>query len=116
MNIPNAQQGVHLAFYCHTRARHDGMLAYEWLLELAKRRGIAGGSAFRAICGYGRHGVLREEQFFELADDLAVKVEFLLSEAHAQTLLEAVRASGVDAVYAIAPASFGVLGKPVSAP
>ncbi|WP_199097428.1 DUF190 domain-containing protein [Dyella sp. ASV21] len=116
MNLPNVRQGVQLALYCHTRARHDGVLTYEWLLEMAKKQGIGGGSAFRAICGYGRHGVLREEQFFELADDLAMKVEFLLTESQAQTLLEAVRASGVDAVYAIAPASFGALGKPATPP
>ncbi|MFC4527890.1 DUF190 domain-containing protein [Dyella halodurans] len=112
MNQEALQQGVQLSFYCHTRARHDGVLMYEWLLERAKKSGIGGGSAFRAMCGFGRHGVLREEQFFELADDLAVKVEFLLSEAQAQMLLEAVRASGVDVVYAIAPASFASLGKP----
>ncbi|WP_267223816.1 DUF190 domain-containing protein [Dyella silvae] len=105
------RQGIQLAFYCHTRARHDGVLVYEWLLERAKEQGIGGGSAFRAICGFGRHGVLREEQFFELADDLSVKVEFLLTEAQAQTLLETVRAAGVDAVYAIAPTNFGVLGR-----
>ncbi|WP_445144181.1 DUF190 domain-containing protein [Dyella sp. Tek66A03] len=111
MNQETLHQGVQLSFYCHTRARHDGVLMYEWLLERAKKSGIGGGSAFRAMCGFGRHGVLREEQFFELADDLAVKVEFLLTEAQAQTLLEAVRACGVDAVYAIAPASFASLGK-----
>jgi uncharacterized protein len=105
------QQGVLLSFYTHTRARHDGKLVYEWLLEHARGHGIGGGSAFRAICGFGRHGVLREEQFFELADDLAVKVEFLLSEAQSQALLKTVRDSGVDAVYAIASASFGLLGK-----
>ncbi|RDI97931.1 DUF190 domain-containing protein [Dyella solisilvae] len=105
------RQGVLLSFYCHTRARHDGVLVYEWLLEHARQQGVGGGSAFRAISGFGRHGVLREEQFFELADDLAIKLEFLLSEAQARALLETVRASGVDAVYALAPASFGVLGK-----
>lgn len=104
-------QGVLLSFYAHTRAKHDGVLVYEWLLEHAKKQGIGGGSAFRAICGFGRHGVLREEQFFELADDLAVKVEFLLNQAQARLLVDAVRSAGVDAVYAIAPASFGVLGK-----
>ncbi|MHA6202878.1 DUF190 domain-containing protein [Dyella soli] len=104
-------QGVQLSFYCHTRARHDGVLMYEWLLERARKIGIGGGSAFRAVCGFGRHGVLREEQFFELADDLAVKVEFLLTEAQAQTMLEAVRACGVDVVYAMSPASFASLGK-----
>jgi PII-like signaling protein len=104
-------QGVQLSFYTHTRARHDGKLVYEWLLEHARKHHIGGGSAFRAICGFGRHGVLREEQFFELADDLAVKVEFLLTEAQSAALLQTVRESGVDAVYAIAPTKFGVLGK-----
>jgi PII-like signaling protein len=107
----NPQQGVLLSFYTHSRARHDGKLVYEWLLEHARGHGIGGGSAFRAICGFGRHGVLREEQFFELADDLAVKVEFLVSETQAQTLIQTVRESGVDAVYATACASFEVLGK-----
>jgi PII-like signaling protein len=105
------QQGVQLSFYTHTRARHDGKLVYEWLLEHARSHGIGGGSAFRAICGFGRHGVMREEQFFELADDLAVKVEFLLSEAQSQALLQTVRESGVDAVFAISAASFGILGR-----
>ncbi|WP_114238156.1 DUF190 domain-containing protein [Dyella sp. C9] len=108
-------QGVYLTFFCHILARHDGKLLYEWLLERAKKSGIGGGSAFRAVCGYGRHGVLHEEAFFELADDLPVKVEFLLTEEQAKTLLDAVRTCGVDAVYAIAPASFGVLGKPPKA-
>lgn len=109
--MENPSQGVLLSFYTHARARHDGKLVFEWLLEHARKQGIGGGSAFRAICGFGRHGVLREEQFFELVDDLAVKVEFLVSEAKAQALVQAVRDSGVDAVYAIASASFGVLGK-----
>jgi Uncharacterized conserved protein len=52
------------------------MLLSEWLLEQAKQHGLGGGSVFRAIAGFGRHGVLHEEQFFELADDLPVKVEF----------------------------------------
>jgi PII-like signaling protein len=106
-------QGVLLSFYCHTRARHDGVLVYEWLLEHAKKHGVGGGSAFRAISGYGRHGVLHEEQFFELADDLAVKVEFLLSPPQARALLDTVRSIGIDAVYALSPASFGTLGKTV---
>lgn len=105
------REGRLLSFYCHQRARHDGKLVYEWLLELARRQGIGGGSAFRAVAGYGRHGVLHEEQFFDLADDLPVKVEFLLDETQAESLLAAVRAAGVDAVYASTPATFEILGR-----
>ena len=101
---------MHLTFYCHSRTKHDGMLLSEWLLEQAKARGLGGGSVFRAIAGFGRHGVLHEEQFFELADDLPVKIEFLLREEQAELLLQLVRGAGVDATYASMPASFAVLG------
>lgn len=110
MNQKTLQQGVHLIFYCHARARHDGMLLSEWLLERARSLGIGGGSVFRAISGYGRHGVLHEEQFFELADDLPIKIEFLLLDEQAETLLQLVREARVDATYARSPTSFAVLG------
>jgi PII-like signaling protein len=111
MNPQNLQRGVHLTFYCHSRAKHDGMPLSEWLLEQARQRGIGGGSVFRAIAGFGRHGVLHEEQFFELADDLPVKIEFLLRDDQAATLLQLVRDAGVDATYARWPADFEMLGK-----
>ncbi|MET4569829.1 DUF190 domain-containing protein [Rhodanobacter soli] len=111
MNQENLQHGVHLYFYCHSRAKHDGVLLSEWLLEQAKAHGLGGGSVFRAIAGFGRHGVLHEEQFFELADDLPVKIEFLLREEQAELLLQLVRSAGVDATYARSPASFALLGK-----
>ncbi|HUA81291.1 MAG TPA: DUF190 domain-containing protein [Dyella sp.] len=103
--------GIFLRFYTHVHARHDGLLISEWLLELAKRNKLGGGSVFRATAGFGRHGVLHHEAFFELADDLPEKIEFLLSEANAQTLLRLVRETGVDLVYAWSPVHFGVLGK-----
>lgn len=111
MNQETLQHGVHLTFYCHLRAKHGGMLLSEWLLEQAKEHGLGGGSVFRAIAGFGRHGVLHEEQFFELADDLPVKIEFLLREDQADILLQLVRVAGVDATYACWPASFALLGK-----
>jgi uncharacterized protein len=107
----DSTQGIFLRFYTHVHARHDGLLISEWLLELAKRHKLGGGSVFRATAGFGRHGVLHHEAFFELADDLPEKIEFLLSQAHAQTLLRLVREAGVDLVYAWSPVHFGVLGK-----
>ena len=103
------QPGVQLCFYCHVRSKHAGMLLSEWLLLQAREHGIGGGSVFRATAGFGRHGVLHEEQFFELADDLPVKVEFLLREEHAELLLRLAMAAGVDAVYARSPTSFALL-------
>ncbi|MBE1161663.1 DUF190 domain-containing protein [Dyella acidiphila] len=107
----NATQGIFLRFYTHVHARHNGLLVSEWLLELAKRNRLGGGSVFRATAGFGRHGVLHHEAFFELADDLPQKIEFLLSEANAYTLLRLVREASVDLVYAWSPVHFGILGQ-----
>lgn len=103
-------EGVLLCFYAHLRARHEGMLLSEWLLEVAKRHGYGGGSVFRAIAGFGRHGVLHEEAFFDLADNLPVKVEFLLRPGQADAFLARVREAGVHVVYATSAIRFGVLG------
>jgi PII-like signaling protein len=71
----------------HENQKHQGKLLYEWLLEQAKRRGIHGGSAFRAIAGFGRHGRLHEQSFFEMAADLTVLVEFVVSMDEADALI-----------------------------
>lgn len=80
-------QGVYLKFYVQENRRPHGILAYEWLLEAARKAGIPGGSAFRAIASYGRHGRIHEEHFFELAGDQSVEVGFALSEEEAQNFL-----------------------------
>src|ERR671934_2606397 len=101
--------GVYLRFYVHEKRKRHGVLLYEWLLETAKKAGIHGGSAFRAIAGYGRHGVLHEQHFFELAGDLTVEVEFLLSDEEADMLLGLLRSERLRIFYAKAPAEFGML-------
>ena len=103
-------EGVRLYFYAHLHARHGGMLLSEWLLEQARQQGIGGGSVFRATAGFGRHGVLHEEAFFELADNLPVKVEFLLRPDQVDALLAIAREAGVHVVYATSAIRYGVLG------
>ncbi|MCL6556549.1 MAG: DUF190 domain-containing protein [Burkholderiales bacterium] len=102
---------VFLKIYTEENRRHHGRLLYEWLLEEAHAMGIPGGSAFRAIAGYGRHGVLHEETFFELAGDLPVEVGFVTSEADAERLLNRIAAEGLALFYAILPARHGVTGR-----
>jgi PII-like signaling protein len=103
-------QGTYLRFYVHENRKHHGLLLYEWLLESAKKAGIHGGSAFRAIAGYGRHGVLHEQHFFELAGALTIEIEFLLTEEQAQMLLGVLREEKVRVFYAKAAAEFGMIG------
>jgi PII-like signaling protein len=101
--------GTLLRFYVHENRKHRHRLLYEWLLEQAKALGIHGGSAFRAIAGFGRHGVLHEEHFFELAGDLTVEIDFAVSDDEAQRLLERIRAEGISIFYVRLPIEYGVI-------
>jgi PII-like signaling protein len=102
-------QGVYLKFFVHESERHAGRLLYEWLLEEAQRVGVPGGSAFRAVAGYGRHGVIHEQHFFELAGGLAIEIVFALSEQEADRLLAHFKALRLSLFYVRVPAEFGRL-------
>ena len=102
--------GTYLRFYVHENAKHRHILTYEWLLQHARALGVHGGSAFRAIAGYGRHGVLHEQHFWELAGDLTIEVEFVLSDELADKFLDDLRRENVSVVFARIPAQFGVIG------
>ncbi len=99
-------QGIHLRFYTYENRRHGGALVYEWLLEKAKKLGIHGGSAFRAIAGFGRHGQLHEQHFFELAGDVPVLVEFILTNELADALIANLRKEKVNLFFARLPTEF----------
>jgi len=101
--------GSFLRFYVHEGHRVHGHLVWEWLLEQANKLGIRGGSAFRAMAGFGRHHMLHEARFFELAGTLTVEVEFIVTEDETRKLLDLIHAENVRLFYARIPAHFGVI-------
>jgi len=109
MNSPSPTKATLLSLYMEAHAKHRGELQYEWLLEHAKSFGIGGGSAFRATCGFGRHGVLRE-QFFEMTDNLPVKLELLLESDQVEPFLASLEENDLHMIYALSDVSLGRLG------
>lgn len=101
---------VFLKIYVGESQKHHGKLLYEWLLEQARKLDIPGGSAFRAIAGFGRHGVLHEETFFELAGSLPVEVGFAVSANDAERLLDLIKREGLRLFYVQTPAAHGITG------
>jgi PII-like signaling protein len=101
--------GSFLRFYVHEDRRHHHVLMWEWLMGEANKMGIRGGSAFRAMAGFGRHHVLHEDHFFELAGSLTVEVEFIVTEAEAQQLLDLITREKLRIFYAHIPARFRIL-------
>lgn len=103
-------KGYSLRFYMHEKAKHRGMLLYEWLLDQANKHGVKGGSAFLSIAGFGRHGVLHEHQFLELQGDVPVMVEFLVSDEDAKKICDLVHQDGAQLFWAKSPIEFGIIG------
>ena len=108
--------GSLLRFYVHEDHRQHGRLVWEWLLEQGNRLGVRGGSAFKAMAGFGRHHTLHEARFFELAGTLCVEVEFIVTPEEAQRLLDLVTREKVRLFYANLPARFGVINPDAADP
>ena len=106
-----SSSGAYLRFFMLENRQHRGILLYEWLLEQAKNMGIHGGTVFRSIAGFGRHGVIHEQHFFELAGDLTVRVDFVVNDADANRMLELVESEKLSIFYARFATEFGVTGE-----
>ena len=103
-------KGTLLRFYVHENRRHQHVLLYDWLLAQARQLGIRGGSAFRAIAGYGRHGVMHEEHFFELAGEGTIEVELATTDDEAERMLALVEAEKIRLFYVRIPVEFDSTG------
>lgn len=101
--------GVQLQFFVHEGRRLHGRPLYRWLLDSAEKAGVHGGSAFKAMAGFGRHGILREEHFFELAGELPVAVVFIVSHEEADLLLAEIAKESVPLFYSRQTVEYGVV-------
>jgi uncharacterized protein len=100
---------VCLKIYLSEKHHHHGILLYEWLLNEAQRVGIKGGSVFKSIAGFGRHGQLHDVSFFELAGELPVQVEFVLDKTLADNFLAVLRKQKLNLFYICYPVESGFL-------
>jgi len=56
-------------------------LLYQYLVDLAHKKGIAGATVFRGIMGFGSSKAINSSRFWELTEKLPVVIEFVdLSE------------------------------------
>lgn len=101
--------GSFLRFYVLEKQRIHHLPVWEWLLERANKMGIRGGSAFRAIAGFGRHHTMREAHFIELAGMQPIEVEFIVTDKECEEFLDLIRREHVRLFYARIPAHFGVI-------
>jgi PII-like signaling protein len=103
-------EGVFLRFIAHENHKVHGLIVHDWLLKKAQALGIHGGCAFRGIAGYGRHGMLHEQMFWELSGALPVEIRFVCSEEEAYSLLDVVEEAQLSLFYVISPTRYGIAG------
>jgi hypothetical protein len=101
---------VMLRLFTEEDHKHKGKLVYEWLLETGRELGMPGGSAFRAIAGYGHGGRMHEDTFFELGGKLPVVVMFAATTEQVDALLEKIAAEGLRLFYIRTAAETGATG------
>lgn len=99
-------QGSFLRFYVHQNHKVHHGVVWEWLLLQANHMGIRGGSAFRAMAGFGRHHKLIEARLFENSAQV-IEVEFVVTDEEAQRLLDLLHQEKIALFYAYIPAQFG---------
>lgn len=100
--------GVFLRFYMREDQRHRHHLLYEWLLRKAREIGIHGGTVFQGIAGFGHHGRLHFQHFFELARQLPMQIDFIVTGEEAAKLIDVIEREGVRVFYMKMPVTFGV--------
>jgi uncharacterized protein len=103
-------QGSFLRFYVHQNLKHHHGVVWEWLLMQANKMGIRGGSAFRAMAGFGRHHKLTETHLFDTSAQV-MEVEFVVTDDEAQQLLDLLYREKIELFYAYIPARFGIVDR-----
>jgi len=82
-----ASDGTLMRIHIGERDKHAGKPLYEAIVELLRRRGLAGATVTRAIMGYGATARLHTDAVLRLSLDLPIVVECVDSEEKLQAVL-----------------------------
>ena len=75
MTLPD--EGKLLRIFIGELDKHDGQPLYEWLIEEARRNGLAGATVLRGLGGCGVHSRLHTAKVLRLSVDLPIVVEIV---------------------------------------
>jgi PII-like signaling protein len=102
-------QGFQLTFFTQQDRRHGSLPLGEWLIQEARKLGVAGATLIAATEGFGHDRKLRSAHFFELADQ-PIEITLAISETDAQRLFEKLREEKINIFYVKTPIEFGMTG------
>ncbi|RMH31566.1 MAG: DUF190 domain-containing protein [Nitrospirae bacterium] len=86
------KQGHLLRIFIGESDRHDGMPLYEWIIEEARRFGLAGATVLRGLQGFGAHSRVHTARVLRLSTDLPIVVELVDTQEKIEAFLPIVDA------------------------
>ena len=107
----NFTQGCLLRIFIGESDKHGGMSLYEWIVEQARERGLAGATAVRGIAGFGAHHRIHSAKVLRLSLDLPIVIEIADAEANVRPFLDHIEPALHDGLATIEPIEFASFAK-----
>jgi len=85
MSLP--KNGKLLRIYIGESDKHEGQALYEWIIHMARERGLAGATALRGLGGFGAHSRVHTTKILRLSSDLPIVVEIVDTEEKIEAFL-----------------------------
>ena len=85
MTIPT--EGKLLRVFIGEADRWHGRPLYEAIVEEARKRGLAGATAWKGFMGFGAHSRLHTAKILRLSEDLPIVIEIVDSAENIETFL-----------------------------
>lgn len=103
-------QGFQLTFLTEQDRHHANLPLGEWLIQEARKLGVAGATLITAAESFGPNHKLHSAHFFELSDQ-PIEVTMALSAADAERLFNRLHEEKIDVFYIKTPIEFGTTGE-----
>lgn len=87
------KQGHLLRIFIGESDRHAGLPLYEWIVEEARRFGLAGATVLRGLQGFGAHSRVHTARVLRLSTDLPIIVELVDTQEKIEAFLPIVDAA-----------------------
>ncbi len=105
------KHGCLLRIFIGESDKHGGMSLYEWIVEQARERGLAGATAVRGIAGFGAHHRIHTAKVLRLSLDLPIIIEISDTEENIKAFMEFIELALHDGLATIEPIEFASFTK-----
>ena len=85
MTLP--EEGKLLRIFIGELDTHDGKPLYQWLIEEARKNGLAGATILRGMQGFGAHSRMHTTKVLRLSIDLPIVIEIIDTEEKIEAFL-----------------------------